>query len=54
MSVGTLFLVAAVVLFFLAGVGSTLLPNETTWGLCCLALGLLLSGVPLRAPAKAA
>lgn len=39
-----LFLVAAV-LFFLAAVGSSLIPNATAWGLFFLALGLALGGV---------
>ncbi len=35
-------LCAAVILFFFAAVGVTLIPNPTSWGLFCLALGLLL------------
>lgn len=45
MSIGTIFLAVAVFFFFLAGVGSTLIPNPTTWGLCALTLGIMLSGV---------
>ncbi len=48
MSVGTLFYVIALILFFLAGIGATMIPAATTWGLFAL-LGLLLSGVPLPA-----
>ncbi len=47
MSVGTLFYVIALILFFLAGIGATMIPAATTWGLFALTLGLLLSGVPL-------
>jgi hypothetical protein len=36
-----LFGVAAVILF-LAGIGSTLVPNPQNWALFCMALGLLL------------
>jgi hypothetical protein len=47
MSVGTLFILAAVVLFFLAAVGSAILPNPTAWGFVCFALGHLLGGVAI-------
>lgn len=39
-----LFAIAAV-LFFLAAVGSTLIPNATAWGLFFVALGLAIGGV---------
>lgn len=39
-----LFVIAAV-LFFIAAVGSSILPNPTAWGLFFVALGLALSGV---------
>ena len=48
MSLGTVFLILAALLFFLAGVGAILIPNPVTWALFCLALGLLTSGVPIR------
>ncbi len=44
---GFFFLIAAAVLFFFAGVGVTVIPNPTTWGLFCFVLGVLLSGVPM-------
>jgi hypothetical protein len=47
MSVGSLFLVLALVLFFFAAVGVTVIPNPTAWGLVALTLGLLLAGIPL-------
>jgi hypothetical protein len=42
MTVGMIFYVIAAILFFLGGVGSAVIPNPTTWGLFCIALGLLL------------
>lgn len=39
-----LFVIAAI-LFFLAAVGSQIVPNATAWGLFFLALGLALGGV---------
>jgi hypothetical protein len=42
--VNILFVIAAV-LFFLAAVGSSILPNPTAWGLFFVALGLALGGV---------
>lgn len=47
MSVGTIFLIFSVILFFLAAVGSALLPNPTAWGLVCFVLGHLLGGVAI-------
>ncbi len=47
MSVGTIFYILALILFFLSGIGASFIPAMTTWGLFCLTLGLLLSGVPL-------
>jgi hypothetical protein len=41
---GWVFMVLAAILFFLAGVGSPLVPNATTWGLFCMALGLAVGG----------
>ncbi len=46
MNLGSLFLLIALLIFFLAGIG-TGIPNPITWGLFSLTLGLLLSGVPL-------
>jgi len=46
MSLGTLFYVIALIIFFLAGIG-TGIPNPVIWGLFALTLGLLLSGVAL-------
>lgn len=37
---GRLFFLVSAVFFFLAAVGSHLLPNATAWGLVALALGL--------------
>lgn len=45
MSLGTLFLIAAVVFFFLAAIGSALMPNPTAWGLLCFTIGHLVGGV---------
>ncbi len=39
-----LFVIAAI-LFFLAAIGSAIIPNATAWGLFFLALGLALGGV---------
>lgn len=47
MSIGSIVLVIAAALFFLAGIGANLIPNETTWGLFFLTLGLLLGGYRL-------
>ena len=41
---GWIFLLIACILFFMAGIGATLIPNPVTWGLFCLALGLLIGG----------
>jgi hypothetical protein len=49
MNVGSLFFLAAVVLFFFAAIGVAMIPNPTAWGLCCLALGHLLGGVGIPA-----
>jgi hypothetical protein len=42
MTVGMIFYVIAAILFFLAGVGSMVIPKPDFWGLFCIALGLLL------------
>lgn len=44
MNVGLLFMVIALILFFLGGIGAALIPNPVTWGLFSLTLGLLLAG----------
>jgi hypothetical protein len=47
MTIGRIFYVAAAILFFLQGIGSGLIPNPSTWGLFCVALGLLLADYDL-------
>ncbi len=47
MTIGRIFYVAAAVLFFLAGIGSTVIPSAPTWGMFCVALGLLLANYDL-------
>lgn len=47
MSVGSIFLLGAVVLFFFAAIGVGIIPNPTAWGLVCLTLGLLLGAYAL-------
>jgi hypothetical protein len=43
MTIGMIFYAIAAILFFLVGIGSTVLgPNGMIWGLFCIALGLLL------------
>lgn len=37
---GRVFFIIAAILFFLAAVGATILPNATGWGFVALALGL--------------
>lgn len=49
MSIGQIFLLGAVLLFFFACIGVTVIPNPTGWGLVTLALGILLAGVPIPA-----
>ena len=48
MTIGSLFLLLAVFLFFFAAIGVGIIPNPQSWGLVCLALGLLLGGVTVR------
>jgi uncharacterized membrane protein (DUF485 family) len=48
MNVGMVFLIIALILFFLAGIGATVIPNAVTWGLFSLTLGILLQGIPIR------
>lgn len=47
MSLGMVFYIIALVIFFLGGVGSQIVPNPIIWGLFALTLGLLLSGVTI-------
>jgi hypothetical protein len=42
MRIGSLLLLAAAVVLFLAGIGSTLVPNPVVWGLFCMTLAFLL------------
>jgi hypothetical protein len=37
-----IFYVIAAIVLFLGGIGSTAIPNTITWGVFCIALGLLL------------
>ncbi len=48
MSIAKILFLAAAVLFLLAAIGATLLPNAMIWGLVCVALGLFLSGYDLN------
>ena len=48
MSLGGIFLLIAFVLWFLAGVGVRTIPQAEAFAHCCLVLGILLSGIPLR------
>jgi hypothetical protein len=54
MSVGGLFLVLSFLLWFLVGIGVHTIPGAEAFAHACLALGMLLSGVPFgpfwRAP----
>lgn len=45
MSVGLLFVVLALVFFFIAGTGFLSFPGALAWGLFSLTLGILLNGV---------
>ena len=47
MTFGMIFFIVAAILFFLAGIGATTIPNPSTWGLFCIALGLLLDDYDL-------
>jgi len=42
MTVGMVFYVIAAIVLFLGGIGVTVIPRPETWGLFCIALGLLL------------
>ena len=43
MTIGMIFYIIAAIVLFLGGIGSPAIPNPTTWGLFCIALGLLLA-----------
>ncbi len=47
MTFGKLLFLAAAILLFLAGIGSTVIPNPMIWALFCLALGFLMDGFEL-------
>jgi len=43
MTIGMIFYIIAAVLFFLVGIGSSVMgPGASTWGFFCIALGLAL------------
>jgi hypothetical protein len=44
MKLTRIFFLVAAILFFVAAIGWTILPNPMIWALCCLALGLFLDG----------
>ena len=44
MTIGRIFYAIAAILLFLGGIGATLIPKPETWGLFCIAIGLLLEG----------
>ena len=47
MSFGGLFLMLALLLWFLLGLGVRTIPNADAFASCCLVLGILLGGIPL-------
>jgi hypothetical protein len=52
MTLGSLFLVLALILFALLGMGAAVIPRAEAWGLFCLTLGLLLTPVPWPWPPR--
>ena len=52
MTIGRILFLAAAILLFLAGIGSTLVPSAMIWALFCVALGLLLNGYDFRLKAR--
>ena len=48
MSIGKIFFLVAAILFLLAAVGTTFIPNAMIWALFCLALGFFLTGYDFR------
>jgi uncharacterized membrane protein len=53
-SVGSLFFIGSALIAFLSAAGIVAIPNAVLWSIFCLALGLLLSGVPMAWPARQA
>lgn len=49
-NMGWLFMLLAMICFLLGGMGATVIPNPTTWGLFCMALAFLLGGVSVSFP----
>jgi hypothetical protein len=47
-TVGSLFLLLSLVLFFTLGLGMQVVPRAEMWAFFCLVLGLLLGAYPLR------
>jgi hypothetical protein len=45
MSLGTLFLVLALIFYFVAGTGFLAFPGAMAWGSFCLTLSFLLGGI---------
>jgi hypothetical protein len=45
MTIGMFFYILAAIVLFLGGIGATVIPNYSTWGLFCIALGLALDDV---------
>jgi len=52
MTLGTIFLVIALLLFALVGMGVTVIPRAESWGLFFLTLGLLLHPWPWPWPLR--
>jgi hypothetical protein len=48
MTIARILFLAAAILFLLAAIGSTFVPNVMIWALFCLALGMFLSGYDLN------
>jgi hypothetical protein len=48
MSVTRILFLAAAILFFIAAIGWTVLPNPMIWAMFCVALGLFLHGFDLN------
>jgi hypothetical protein len=47
MTIARILYAIAAVLFFLAGIRVTFVPNPEIWGLFCIALGLVMTGYDL-------
>lgn len=50
MGLGFVFMIAAAILFLLAGIGVTIIPNALTWGLFCFAMSFVLGGYSIALP----